>query len=267
MRPRSSGADHAPGARIAALAEARAALAAGASPATALQAVGHQPELAAVASAVRLGASVARVAATVDTGDPSLDLLVRALGVAEHAGAGGIDAVEQALAAVREEADLQRLLRARTAQARGTARLLGWLPFVAWSLFALADPRVLGYPATPLGAVTTTAAVLMAVGGQLWSRRIVGRAEEVAAAAEPLRPPPPGWQWRRGAAVAVPAGVVLVLAAGAGLAIGGTAILLLAAARPTAPRRAGLGGAPAGPPRPAAAPRRWSWSPSPCARA
>src|SRR5690606_28220177 len=69
-----------------------AALASGASPGAALGEVAHGP-LVSVARSVRLGRTLRAEAGEVDTGDPAADLLVRALAVVEHAGAGAAGAV------------------------------------------------------------------------------------------------------------------------------------------------------------------------------
>lgn len=228
------------GSRMAALVEVRAALAAGASPAAALQAACGDPALSSPAAALRVGATVADIASDIDTGEPAVDLLVRALGVAERSGGSGLDAVEQALAAVQEEDDLQRMLRARTAQARGTARLLAWLPLVAWVLVGIADPAVLGYLRTAPGRVTTVVAVLLTAAAQRWSSRIVRRAACAAASADPLRAAPAPWHWGRATAVAGPAFLVLLVGVGAGAATAAAGLLAVLAARPRAPSLAGF---------------------------
>lgn len=164
----------------------RAALSAGASPAAALAECAGEGVLAPAARAVRLGQPLAEAAAEVDTGDPVADLLVRALGVAERAGAGALTGVEQALDSVREAAALRRLLQVRTAQARGTALVLAVLPCLLWVLLVLFDPRALGFYATVPGIVTGGLAVALALAGHRWSRRIVGAAARAACEADPL---------------------------------------------------------------------------------
>jgi tight adherence protein B len=164
----------------------RTALSAGASPATALAECASDGILAPVARAVRLGQPLAEAAADVNTGDPVADLLVRALGVAERAGAGALIAVEQALDSAREAGALRRLLQVRTAQARGTALVLAVLPCLLWGLLVLFDPRVFGFYATALGMVTGGLAVVLVLAGHWWSRRIVETAGRAAADADPL---------------------------------------------------------------------------------
>jgi tight adherence protein B len=168
------------------LARLRAALSAGASPGTALVECAGGGILEPVVRAVRLGQPLAEAAAHVDTGDPAADLLVRALGVAERAGAGALSAVEQALDSVREAAALRRLVQVRTAQARGTALVLAVLPGLLWTLLVLFDPRALGFYATAPGVVTGSLAVAFVLASYWWSRRIVRAASRAAFEADPL---------------------------------------------------------------------------------
>jgi tight adherence protein B len=164
----------------------RAALSAGASPATALAECAGDGVLAPLARAVRLGQPLAEAAGDVDTGDPAADLLVRALGVAEQAGAGALTGVEQALDSLREAAALRRLLQVRTAQARGTAVVLAVLPCLLWALLVLANPKALGFYATIPGMVIGALAVALVLAGRRWSRRIVRAATRAAADVDPL---------------------------------------------------------------------------------
>jgi len=199
--------------------EVRAALAAGASPGAALAAaVDHDPHAAApavaLAQAVRLGTPLADLAPQVATGDAALDLLVRALAVAERTGGGGLAAVDQALAAAAEAAEADRRLSARTAQARGTATVLTVLPLAAWALLVVLDPGLLRFYATGAGAGTGALAVALAAAGRRWSSRIVARAGRAAADADPLTPRRALPDRRRAATAAVPALVVVTLTAG-----------------------------------------------------
>lgn len=199
----------------------RAALAAGAAPGAALEEARSGP-LAPVARAVRMGRSVAEEAARVDTGDLAADLLVRALGVAELAGVGAGEAVQQSMRAIRDGAALDQLLRVRTAQARATARMLAAIPVVAWLLLAALDPRVLGFYATPAGATTGGAALCLAVAGRWWSARQVDRARVAGAEADPLMPSKPRRSVGRGVVAGLPAFV-------AGALVGGPLLGALAA--------------------------------------
>lgn len=166
-----------------------------------------------LANAVRAGRPLAEAAASVDTGDPAADLLVRALGVAERTGAGSALAVDQALAAARDEAATARLLRARTAQARGTAVILTLLPLVTWLLLVGLDRGTLAFYATPAGVLTGSAALTLAVAGQWWARRLIRAAERAAAAADPLAPAKPRAALGRAAVL----GAVTLAVVGVGL--------------------------------------------------
>ncbi|HVL99927.1 MAG TPA: type II secretion system F family protein [Egibacteraceae bacterium] len=209
-----------------ALAEVRAALAAGASPAAALTAAlsrGERGAAGGLPARLRAGHSLADLAERVETGDPAADLLVRALGVAERTGTGGAAAVEQALAAARDEADLARLLRSRTVQARGTAVVLSAVPVLAWVALVAADGAALAFYATPLGALTGGLALTLAGLGQWCSRRLVAAAGRAGAVADPLTPRPVPRDANRMAVLGLPAFVI------AGVAWGLTTGLVVAA--------------------------------------
>lgn len=171
------------------LVEVRAALLAGAGPSGAL-ATGAARALPELARALRLGTPLARLAAEHPTGEARADLLVRALAVAETAGAGAVDAVDQAARSAREERAVARLLRARTAQARATAVLLTVMPAVLALVLTVVGADPLAYYATPFGWATGSLAVGLAAAGLWCARRLVGRAEAAAARADPLVPAP-----------------------------------------------------------------------------
>lgn len=215
------------------LAEVRAALSAGASPSAALLAAADQARLAGkdtpptgrkdgradlqgIANAVRAGRPLADAAASVDSGDPATDLLVRALGVAERTGAGSALAVDQALGAARDEAGTARLLRARTAQARGTAVILTLLPVVTWLLLVGLDRGTLAFYTTPAGVLTGLAAVTLAAAGQWWARRLIRAAGRAAAVADPLAPARPRPALQRAGVLGVVALAVVGLGLGPG---------------------------------------------------
>jgi len=176
-----------------------------------------------------------------------LDLLVRALGVAERTGAGGVAAVDQALIAAADQAETTRRLRSRTAQARGTALVLTILPLAAWLGFVALDPALLGFYSTPVGALTGGLALALAAGGRWWSSRLVRRASTAAYAADPLAPRRPPLDVPRALSLALPAFLVVAFGAGvpAGTAVGG-GLLLFGLRRPAAegpPVDLSLGGA------------------------
>ena len=224
----------------------RAALAAGASPAAALGEAGAGV-LAGPARAVRLGRTVAEEAQTIATGDRGADLLIRALAVAERSGVGGADAVAQSLHAVRDAAALDRLLAVRTAQARGTARLLSAMPPAVWLVLVAFDGAALRFYATPIGVGLGGLAVALALGGRWWSGRLVTRATRAAAEADPLQPTRPGIDRRRAAVAGLPLLATLALLGhpALGLLVGGGAAA--AAGRPrrraTGPDTSGGGAA------------------------
>ncbi|HEY8338551.1 MAG TPA: type II secretion system F family protein [Egibacteraceae bacterium] len=170
------------------LTELRAALAAGASPGAALAAAAGDEAaspLREVARHVRLGRPLADVAGTVATGHPAADLLVRALAIAERSGGAASVAVDQVARALRDAAALERLLRVRTAQARGTAVVLAAVPAAGWLLLVGLDRAVLAFYATVWGAASAAAAVGLAGLGWWWSRRIVTAARRAGEDAEP----------------------------------------------------------------------------------
>lgn len=230
--------------------EVRSAIAAGVSPGAALAAVGTDGVLAGPAQAVRLGEPLPRVAASASTGDPAADLLVRALAVAERTGAGAAVAVEQALASVRGEAELARLLRSKTAQARAAAKVMSVVPVVAWALLVLANPAALGLYRTPLGIASLLAFVALLGVCRRWSGRIVERAARAASAADPLAPQPTPVDRGRLVAVAAPATIAGALVGGpaAGLAAGAVAaVVAMRGRRRAAPPTDGGGAGGAGP--------------------
>src|SRR5688500_2104022 len=112
------------GVSVLTLTELQAALRAGAGATEALIATQHAGLLDDVARAARLGTPLEELANEIATGDDSADFLVRCLALAERTGTGAEDAVNRALEDIRDEARLARLLAARTAQARGTAKIL-----------------------------------------------------------------------------------------------------------------------------------------------
>jgi Flp pilus assembly protein TadB len=199
--------------------ELQAALEAGAAPSQALTAVAADSVLAAVARELRLGRSLGDAARTVQTGHPAADLLVRALAVAELTGAGAAQATEQALAAVRDEASLHRLIEVRTSQARGAAIILAALPPVAWVLFVAVDRATLRFYLTAGGALSGLLAVALGASAWWWMRRLVTKAAGEALTADPLAVAAPPRDWTRAAALAVAVLIVGALTVGLGLAV------------------------------------------------
>ncbi|HEX6257788.1 MAG TPA: type II secretion system F family protein [Euzebyales bacterium] len=201
----------------------RAALAVGVPPSHALRAA-TGAALADVGRQVALGRGLADAAraSTQAPGPLGAGPLLRALALAERCGHGAVDAVDVALGTRQDAVADDQRLRARSAQATGTARLLAVLPVVAWALLVALDPSALRFYAAPPGWVCATATVVLTVAARWWSRRLVARAERAAALADPLAVAPTGFDRMRAAVAAGPAFVTAVLVAGpvAGLAVG-----------------------------------------------
>ena len=206
----------------------RAALAAGMSPVEALNTAKHTA-VRDIAAAVRLGGNLTGQADKHPEVDVGVQLLLRALAVAERAGSGGSTGVEQALTAIRETRGTHRLLRIKTAQARGTATLMAVVPVAAWLLLVGFDGAAIRFYTTPPGMVTGLIAVLGMWAGRQWSQRLVERAAQAADMADPLQPRPPGMDLRRAVVVGVPVALMLAMPAGVvagafiGLAVGAAA--------------------------------------------
>jgi Flp pilus assembly protein TadB len=224
----------------AALVELRAALAAGATPGTALAEIVLREDptgpLARVARDLRLGSALPALAGAVETGDAVADLLVRALAVAERTGGAAAAAVDRALASAREESLLRRLLAVRTAQARGTARVLSAVPVGLWLLLVGLDPTIVRFYARPLGLATGLLALGLAAAGNRWARRVVATAEAAACGTGRPRAVDLG----RLAAVGLPAATVgwLLLGPAPALLAGAVAGVLAARSARTEPPEA-----------------------------
>jgi Flp pilus assembly protein TadB len=183
----------------------RAALTVGVPPSQALMTV-TEPGLAATLRQVRLGRSLPEAARAVSRDEGSLGPgpLLRALALAERCGRGAVTAVDVALATRQDALADDERIRAKSAQAIGTARLLTALPIGAWALLVLADPTALGFYAGPIGWACAAAAALLAVGAHTWSRRLVRRAAQAARQADPLATAQGTFDRIRALAIAVP---------------------------------------------------------------
>ena len=190
------------------LVQIQAALQAGASPAEALAACRDDAALTEVARQARLGTPMTQIAREVSSDTPGADLLVRALALAERTGAGAVQAVEQTLDAIRAQADLDRLIAVRTAQARGTAVILAGIPLVTWGVLVVADRQILRFYATPVGVLTACVAVLLATVSWRWMRRMAAACAAAAADADLLAASASPLRWRR---AVLPVGVTAVL--------------------------------------------------------
>lgn len=177
----------------------QAALRGGAAPSEALAAVGDG-SLEAAARQARLGRSLAEIAAEAPTGERGADILLRCLALADRVGRGAAVAVDQALAALRDERRLAQILQVRTAQARGTAKVLAAIPATAWGVLVLSDPSTLAFYRTGLGIVSAVASVCLAWLSWRCMRRLVAAAQRTAQATDLLAAPPgPPWRRRRDA--------------------------------------------------------------------
>lgn len=227
------------------LAVVRLALAAGATPADALQAgadVGPADQrdrvLEELAAAARLGAPLAELVPRT-AGDPQAAALVRALAVAERAGAGATEAVDLAIGAVADAHRLRRLLRVRTADARGSARVIMALPVAAAGLLALVDPAARHFWAGPVGWASLLAAAGLWLLALRWSRRIVASLADVLDRVDPLRRAArERSDPARLAALALPAAAAGLLVGGVALAVVGGGLGALIGWRPSGRARA-----------------------------
>ncbi|MGI8876160.1 MAG: type II secretion system F family protein, partial [Egibacteraceae bacterium] len=215
------------------LVEIRAALAAGLAPGQALLIAGDGV-LAPVARTLRLGGSLYDEGCRVASGDAGADLLVRALGIAERAGAGAGTAVDQALAATRSTREIEQLLAVKTAQARGTARVLTAVPLVIWLFVLVTDPSAWAFYRTAGGLACLGVTLLLLGGGHVWTRRLLQRAGGASCLADPLAPAPVRLDARRAAVAASGPLVVTTLALGVlpGLVIAGLAAVVGGRGRP-----------------------------------
>ena len=221
----------APALDVLTLLELQAALRAGAGPAEAVAATCAGGNLDEVARRTRLGQSLAAVATAAPPRHPSAAFLVRCLALTERSGGGGAEAVDHALEAIRDDADLHRLLDVRTAQARGTAVILGAIPLAAWLLLVAVDGSTLAFYATPLGWLSGGVSVGMAAVAWRWMRRLIATAGDAAAAADPLHPPAPPPAWRRGVVTGGLAAVPLLALTGPAPAVAAATVIALAVAR------------------------------------
>jgi Flp pilus assembly protein TadB len=201
----------------------RAALAVGVPPSHALRAA-NGAALADAGRQVALGLGLAEAArrAAQTSGPLGAGPLLRALALAERCGHGAVDAVDVALSTRQDAVADDQRLRARSAQATGTARLLAVLPVAAWVLLVAIDPGALRFYAAPLGWLCAAVTLALTVAARIWSRRLVGHAERAAAMADPLAVASAGFDRVRAAVVAGPAVVAVTLVIGpvVGVALG-----------------------------------------------
>lgn len=196
----------------------RAALSAGLTPSEALSAVTEGP-LVSVTRQLRVGRSIHDLAVSGSVRDATGARVLRALAVAERCGTAAVDALDLVLETARDTTAVQRLLVVKTAQARGTAKILALIPLVGWALLVLIDPRALRFYTTAMGWITGGAAIALGLIGRSWSGRLVERAAGAARRSDPLVGEPAGFQPVRALTVALPVVVIMSIAFGIPLAL------------------------------------------------
>lgn len=159
-------------------------LAAGAAPGTALERAARRwPELAAPATAHRLGAAVPaawRVLAQ-RPGAGDLHVVAAAWQVAERAGAGLAEALAGVAAGIREQQRTRRLVASELASARATARLMAGLPLLTLAVGSGAGDPVGFLLGTPAGLACAVAGLTLALAGVAWIEAIASALEREAA--------------------------------------------------------------------------------------
>ncbi len=164
----------------------RAALSVGMAPTEALR-TATAAELATIARVVGLGQSLTTAArAAADASALGAGPLLRALALAERCGHGALDAVDLALRNRLDAVIDEQRIRARSAQASGTARMLTLLPVVAWTLLIAVDPSALRFYTTPFGWACAAVTATFGMTAHVWSKRLVRRASHAGRRADPL---------------------------------------------------------------------------------
>ncbi|MBW3604315.1 MAG: type II secretion system F family protein [Actinobacteria bacterium] len=182
----------------------RAALSVGMPPAESLRSA-TDATLQATARVVGLGQPLAAVAR--EHADPSAlsaGPLLRALALAQRCGHGAVDAIDLVLRTRHDALVDHHRLRARAAQATGTARLLTLLPAFAWGLMMAVDPAALRFYLQPVGMACAAVTVVLGVAAHVWSRRLVRRAAHAGLLADPLVAAVAAFDRGRALAVAAP---------------------------------------------------------------
>jgi len=115
--------------------------------------------------------------------DPAWRALGAAWRMSEQTGAPLAEVLDRLAVGLRQEAEVDAEVEASLAAPRATARLLAGLPLVGIALGELIGARpVAVLLGTPVGRVCGLCGVLLAVAGQLWSRRLVDRVARSARA-------------------------------------------------------------------------------------
>ncbi len=105
---------------------------------------------------------------------PGLDLVALALKVSQRTGAPLQELLEQAARMVGERIELTRSLEVKTAQARLSARLVSSMPVAMIAVLTLLSPDFRSGLATPVGAGSVGAALVLNVCALFLIRRIMG---------------------------------------------------------------------------------------------
>lgn len=165
------------GETIAALDLLAAELRAGILPRRAIEALADDaPSLRPAAVATSHGGDVVTAlrAASTDPGAHALADLAAAWHVAERAGAPLAQVLDRVATAVRDDAEVDREVRAEAAPARATGRLMAVLPVLGLSLgFGMGADPVHVLTGTVVGASCLAGGVALACAGVLWVERIV----------------------------------------------------------------------------------------------
>jgi tight adherence protein B len=159
-------------------------LAAGAAPGVALERAARRwPELAAPATAHRLGGSVPEAwrALAAAPGAADLHVVAAAWQVAERTGAGLADALAGVATGIREQQRTRRLVASELASARATARLMAALPLLTLAVGSGAGDPVGFLLGTPAGLACAAAGVALALAGVAWIEGIAASLEREAA--------------------------------------------------------------------------------------
>ena len=172
--------------------ELRAALSSGVAPASAvIAAYQRHPQamtgLSVAVGSLQLGASLEQAAA--DAREVELATLLRALSVAERAGSGALVGLDQVESALRERRDSERRVQVRSAQARGSVRVLTVAPMVVVGGFLALQPEALGFYRLGIGRISVTVTIALVLTARAWARRIVAAVPQAALRTDPLGAP------------------------------------------------------------------------------
>lgn len=111
-------------------------------------------------------------------GHPDADLVRAVVNTGASTGSALAASFDRAAATLRERADLQREIRALTAQARASALLLTIAPLAFLVVVAVADPAVVGAGlASGPGRLALVVGVMLDLAGWVWMRRLAEAVE------------------------------------------------------------------------------------------